>query len=58
MNLLPNHSFTMSMLAAEDENDAEVRREDQDNINQFATLTARVDAHRSKREALKVREAY
>ena len=45
------------MLAAEDENEAEVRREDQENINRFARLNARLAVVRSERDALKVRRA-
>ena len=44
----------MSLLAPEDENDAEVRREDQQNINRFARLNARLHELRSDRESLKV----
>lgn len=44
----------MSMLAAKDENDAEVRREDQENINRFARLNARLAVVRSEGNALKV----
>ena len=47
----------MSMLASEDENDAEVRREDQENINRFARLNARLAVVRSERDALKVSES-
>lgn len=43
------------MLAPEEENDAEVRREDQDNINRFARLNARLHALREERKALQVR---
>lgn len=43
------------MLAPEDENDAEVRREDQIYINTFARLNARLYELRSDRESLKVR---
>ena len=46
----------MSMLATEDENDAEVRREDQENINRFARLNARLATVRGQRDALKVRQ--
>jgi len=42
------------MLAPEDENDAEVRREDQVNINRFARLNARLHEVRQERESLKV----
>lgn len=44
-----------AMLSAEDENDAEVRREDQDNINRFARLNARLGIVKEERESLKVR---
>jgi hypothetical protein len=48
--------FIMSgMLAPEDENDAEVRREDQIHINKFARLNARLHELRSDLESLKVR---
>lgn len=43
------------MLAAEEENEAEVRRVDQDNINQFARLNARLHDVQNERERLKVR---
>jgi hypothetical protein len=43
------------MLAAEEENESEVRRVDQDNINQFARLNARLHDARNERERLKVR---
>jgi prefoldin subunit 4 len=42
-----------SMLAAEDENDNEVRREDQENINRFARLNARLTVVRNQRDELK-----
>ena len=42
------------MLTPEEENEAEVRREDQDNINRFARLNARLHEVRSERDALKV----
>jgi hypothetical protein len=42
------------MLAAEEENENEVRREDQDNINQFARLNARLHEVRNERENIKV----
>jgi prefoldin subunit 4 len=44
----------MSMLAAEDENDTDVRPEDQENINRFARLNARLHGLRGEREAFKV----
>lgn len=42
------------MIATEDENEAEVRREDQDRINQFARLNARLQEIRVEREEVKV----
>ena len=42
------------MLAPEDENEADVRREDQDRINQFARLNARLQDNRVEREEVKV----
>lgn len=42
------------MIAKEDENDNEVRREDQDRINQFARLNARLQDNKSEREQIKV----
>lgn len=45
---------TSAMLAAEDENDAEVRREDQENINRFARLNARLGTVRGERDSLQV----
>ena len=44
------------MIATEDENDAEVRREDQDRINHFARLNARLQENRVERDEVKVRE--
>jgi magnesium-transporting ATPase (P-type) len=46
---------TTTMIAKDDENDNEVRREDQDRINQFARLNARLQDNRSEREQIKVR---
>jgi prefoldin subunit 4 len=43
------------MLAPEEENEAEVRREDQDRINRFARLNARLNDNRTEREEVKVR---
>lgn len=43
-----------NMIAKEDENDNEVRREDQDRINQFARLNARLQDNKSEREQIKV----
>lgn len=45
------------MLKPEEENEAEVRREDQDNINKFARLNAKLHEVRAEREQLKVRGA-
>jgi hypothetical protein len=42
------------MITKEDENDNEVRREDQDRINQFARLNARLQDNKSEREQIKV----
>jgi hypothetical protein len=42
------------MLAPEDENEADVRREDQDRINQFARLNARRHDNTMEREQIKV----
>jgi hypothetical protein len=42
------------MLAPEEENESEVRRVDQDNINKFARLNARLHDGRSERERFKV----
>lgn len=42
------------MLSPEDENNAEVRREDQIHINTFARLNVRLHELRSDRESLKV----
>ena len=44
-----------AILAPEEENDAEVRREDQENINKFGRLNARLYELRAEREELKVR---
>jgi prefoldin subunit 4 len=43
------------MLAPEEENEAEVRREDQDRINRFARLNARLHDLRQEMVDLKVR---
>lgn len=42
------------MLRPEEESDAEVRREDQDNINHFARLNARLNEVKAEKESLKV----
>lgn len=43
-----------AMLQREEESENEVRREDQDNINKFASLNARLNELRDERDALKV----
>jgi hypothetical protein len=43
--------------AAEEESEAEVRRVDQDNINKFARLNARLHELRDERDLLKVRKS-
>ena len=43
------------ILSKEEENDAEVRREDQDAINEFGRLNARLDEVKRQVESLKVR---
>ena len=43
------------MLAPEEENSAEVRREDQENINKFGRLNARLHECRQETAVLKVR---
>ena len=43
------------ILKPEDETDVEVRREDQDNINLFGRLNARLHEVRDERKVLKVR---
>ena len=43
------------MLSPEEENDAEVRREDQENINKFGRLNARLHEAREERNMLEVR---
>ena len=42
------------ILAKEEENDAEVRREDQDQINEFGRLNARLHEVRAQVDNLKV----
>jgi prefoldin subunit 4 len=43
------------MLRPEEENDTEVRREDQDNINKFASLNAKLHEVRAEREEIQKR---
>ncbi|KAL7532833.1 hypothetical protein ACHAXR_005743 [Thalassiosira sp. AJA248-18] len=45
------------ILAKDEENDAEVRREDQDQINEFGMLNARLHEVRREADRLKVRSA-
>jgi len=45
------------MLEKEDENDAEVRLEDQENINKFGRLNARLYEVRGEKDGLKVRRS-
>lgn len=45
------------ILSKEEENDNEVRREDQDAINEFGRLNARLDEVKRQVDALKVRYA-
>eukprot|EP00429_Kryptoperidinium_foliaceum_P053531 CAMPEP_0176091076 /NCGR_PEP_ID=MMETSP0120_2-20121206/45614_1 /TAXON_ID=160619 /ORGANISM="Kryptoperidinium foliaceum, Strain CCMP 1326" /LENGTH=126 /DNA_ID=CAMNT_0017424961 /DNA_START=44 /DNA_END=421 /DNA_ORIENTATION=+ len=42
----------MQVVPAEEESDAEVRREDQDNINRFARLNARLHELKAEREVI------
>ena len=44
------------ILSKEEENDAEVRREDQDAINEFGRLNARLDEVKRQIESMKVRK--
>jgi len=44
-----------AMLSKEEENDAEVRREDQENINSFGRLNARLQEVQEEQAVLKVR---
>ena len=43
-----------AMLNKEEENEAEVRREDQENINAFGRLNARLQETKEEQESLKV----
>ena len=45
-----------AMLRKEEENETEVRREDQENINKFARLNARLHEARAETTFLKVRQ--
>jgi hypothetical protein len=48
----------MQVVPAEEEVDAEVRREDQDKINRFARLNARLHELRAERGLIEVRSAW
>lgn len=48
-------SSSMNIVPAAEETDAEVRREDQDNINRFARLNARLHELRDERDLIQVR---
>jgi hypothetical protein len=43
-----------AMLQRDEENEADVRREDQDKINEFASLNARLHEVRDEKESIKV----
>lgn len=45
----------MMVTPAEEEVDVEVRREDQDNINKFASLNSRLHELREEKDVIKVR---
>jgi prefoldin subunit 4 len=45
----------MQVVPAEEESDAEVRRQDQDNINRFARLNARLHEVRAEKAVFQVR---
>ena len=47
-----------AMLRHEEENETEVRREDQENINRFARLNARLHEVRAEMASVKVRFDY
>ena len=57
MHTLRSHTTDMQAapLSPDEENDAEVRREDQNNINHFARLNARLHEIRQETADLKVR---
>ena len=52
---MPEANSNGMILAKDEENDAEVRREDQDKINEFGQLNARLHEIREESEMLKVR---
>ena len=54
---MPEANSNGMILAKEEENDAEVRREDQDKINEFGQLNARLHEVRGESEKLKVSHA-
>lgn len=47
-----------AMLQRDDENEADVRREDQDMINEFASLNARLHEVRDEKESIKVGRSF
>ena len=51
---MPEVNSNGMILAKDEENDAEVRREDQDKINEFGQLNARLHEIREESEKLKV----
>ena len=51
---MPEANSNGMILAKEEENDAEVRREDQDRINEFGQLNARLHEVRGETSKLKV----
>jgi hypothetical protein len=54
MNAVSKQPPPMGVLAREEESENEVRREDQDRINEFAKLNARKHEIRSERESIQV----
>lgn len=55
---MPEANSNGMILAKEEENDAEVRREDQDKINEFGQLNARLHEVRGETSKLKVSFGY
>lgn len=51
---MPEANSNGMILAKEEENDAEVRREDQDKINEFGQLNARLHEVRAESKKMKV----
>jgi hypothetical protein len=52
---MPEANSEGMILTKDEENDAEVRREDQDKINEFGQLNARLHEVRAQSKKLKVR---